>query len=109
MTQITLDLPETLHQQLTHLAKNKGVPVQQFIVDALASQTSGSYKVHALTDKDVMDQRVAFTSLLQQLGKASAHEIEAVLQEREAVDPEPGLTPDTVDRLRRRISEQKRR
>jgi hypothetical protein len=37
------------------------------------------------------------------LGSASFEEIEAVLADREAVEPEPGLTPAVVAQLRAKL------
>jgi hypothetical protein len=38
------------------------------------------------------------------LGQASFEEIKAVLDEREEVEPETGLTPEVVEKLQNRIS-----
>jgi len=45
-----------------------------------------------------------FSVLLQNLGQASFSEIEQVLQERETVASEAGLTPEIVQRLRQRMA-----
>jgi predicted HicB family RNase H-like nuclease len=43
MSRLTLRLPETLHQQLAHLADSEGVSLNQYIVYALARQTNSPY------------------------------------------------------------------
>ncbi|MFZ1755642.1 MAG: hypothetical protein WBO46_05580 [Caldilineaceae bacterium] len=53
------------------------------------------------------EQRAAYTVRLRSLGTATFGEIEATLAEREEVEPEPGLTPDVVARLRQRIAAKK--
>ena len=49
-------------------------------------------------------QRSSFTALLQSLGQASFEEIEAVMAEREASEPEKGLGPETMKRLQERVT-----
>lgn len=53
-------------------------------------------------------QRTDFAALLHRLGQASFAEIEKVMQEREVVKAEKGLTPEVVKRLRNRIANQQR-
>jgi len=50
-------------------------------------------------------ERTHYRTLLDSLGRASFPEIQRVLNEREQVEPEAGLTPDVVERLRQRIAE----
>ena len=49
---------------------------------------------------EMMEQRAAYTALLQTLGSASHDEIRAVLDEREDVGAERELSPEVVRRLR---------
>lgn len=51
------------------------------------------------------EQRAAYTALLQSLGPASFDEISEVLDDREVVEPEPGLTPELVARLRAKLTQ----
>ena len=48
-------------------------------------------------------QQQAFIALQRQLGQATADEIQAVLKEREPVEPEPGLDLHTLARFRKRL------
>ncbi|MDZ7361809.1 MAG: toxin-antitoxin system HicB family antitoxin [candidate division KSB1 bacterium] len=107
MSQLTLKLPKTLHQQLETLARSEGVSVSQYILFALARQTAFSYHVQSLPEKNIAQQRNDFANLLSSLGQASFSEIEKIMQERELVDPEPGLTSEVVKRLQERIANQK--
>ena len=42
MSRLTLRLPETLHQQLCHLAEDEGVSLNQYIVYALTRQVASN-------------------------------------------------------------------
>jgi HicB family len=103
MSRLTLRLPETLHQQLTRLADDEGVSLNQYIVYALTRQTTLAYTVLTVPDAEVKQQQQAFQSLTKKLGQASDGEIESVLAARELVESEPELSSDTVARLQERI------
>lgn len=107
MSQLTLELPQTLHHQLEKLAQGEGVSLSQYILFALTRQTALSYFVQSVPEKDVAQQRSNFANLLNSLGQASFAEIEKIMQEREVVEPELGLTPEVVKRLQERIANQK--
>ena len=100
----TLRLPESLHRQLREEAEQEGISLNQYIVYTLTRQVSSPYQVRAVSEQGVADQRVAYAELLAQLGTATHAEIQAVLAERDRVDPEEGLSPDVVQRLRERIA-----
>jgi HicB family len=91
MSRLTLRLPETLHQHLVHLAEDEGVSLNQYIVYALTRQMSSAYSVQVLSEQEVQQQKQSFSKCLQQLGTASPEEIQAVLAERETVEPEEGV------------------
>lgn len=103
MSQLILELPETLRHQLDVLAKNEGVSLSQYITFALTRQATLAYTVQPIPDNEISQQRMAFSALLQSLGQASFAEIEQIMQEREMVSPEAGLTPEVIKRLRERI------
>ncbi len=108
MSRLTLRLPETLHRQLETLAKREQTSLNQYIVYALARQATEAYTVHALPEAAVTQQQAAFTTLLQNLGHASADQIEKVMAQREETTPERGLSQKIVRRLRRRLASQPR-
>jgi hypothetical protein len=76
------------------------------IVVTLTRQATWAYTVQSLSEEERSQHRAEFTALLQSLGQASFEEIERILQERETVQAETGLTPDVVDRLRNRMTHQ---
>jgi len=96
MSRLTLRLPDTLHEQLEALAEQEAVSLNQYIVYALTRQATLAYTVHSLPEKAVREQRAAYNALLQSLGTATAEEIAAALDAREAAEPEEGLTPEIV-------------
>jgi HicB family len=105
MSRLTLRLPETLHQHLVHLAEGEGVSLNQYIVYALTQQVSSAYSVQVLSAPDVQQQKQSFSKRLQELGTASPEEIQAILAERETVEPEKGLNADVIHHLQQRINE----
>ena len=107
MSRLTIRLPESLHRLLETQAQQEGVSLNQYIVYLLTRQATLAYTVRALPEEDVAQQRAQFAALLQSLGQASYPEIEKVLAEREAVEPESGLSPDVVRRLQERLADER--
>jgi predicted HicB family RNase H-like nuclease len=103
MSRLTVRLPETLHQQLIHLAESEGVSLNQYIVYALTRQASPTHSVQTISKAEVEQQQQAFKALVQKLGQASSTEIESALAERERVEPEAELSSEIVTRLREKI------
>jgi hypothetical protein len=103
MSRLTLRLPETLHRQLEVLAESENISLNQYIVYALTRQATLAYTVQAVPENVVAEQRAAYTALLQSLGQASFPQIEAALNDREGVEPESGLNPEAVAKIRQRI------
>jgi hypothetical protein len=96
MSRLTLRLPDTLHQQLIHLAESEGVSLNQYIVYALTRQSSINYNVQPIPKQETNSQQSDFINLVQKLGTASPSEIEIALSERETVEPEKELTPEII-------------
>ena len=107
MSRLTLRLPETLHQQLTNLADEEGISLNQYIVYALTRQVASAYTVQVISEASRQQQQQNFENLIAQLGKADENEIENVLYQREVVQKEPELTKDILNRLKTRIQNQK--
>ncbi len=59
--------------------------------------------VESGSNDQIIQAQVAYTALLQSLGRATFGEIEAAMAEREQVEPEEGLTPEVVQALKSRI------
>jgi len=103
MSDLTLRLPTTLHQQLTQLAESEGVSLNQYIVYALTRQAALAPVIQVVPQQDVEQQQQAFLSLINQLGQASSAEVKAVLATREKIEPEADLSADVVTRLEEQI------
>lgn len=104
MGRLTVRLPGTLHKQLKTMAEQEGISLNQYIVYALTRQVTLAYTVQAVPDGSIAEQRASYTALLQSLGQASFEEIEAVMAEREIIEPEVGLDPRVLARLRERLA-----
>jgi len=107
MSRLTLRLPDTLHRQLEQLASNEAISLNQYIVYALTRQATLAYTVQAVPEKAVAEQRAAYTAILQNLGQATFKQIQKTLDERETVKPERGLSPEVVERLKRKMKAKK--
>lgn len=101
MGRLSLRLPETLHQQLAMHARREGVSLNQYLVYLLA-QRSVAYSVQGVTEEDVERQKAEYSKLLEELGPTSHDQIRTALEAREPGEPEPGLTPDLVEWLKKR-------
>lgn len=102
MSRLTLRLPDSLHRRLTETADREGVSLNQYLVYLLARGSASPYEVRPVPDDEVREQHEEYGDLLAELGRATHTEIEAVLEKREAMEPEPGLTPELMDRVRAR-------
>ncbi len=106
MGRLTVRLPDTLHHQLTTLAKRESVSLNQYIVYALTRQTT-LYSAQRTPPEEIQQQRSSFEALLESLGEASQDKVERVLAERDVVEPETKLEKATVECLKERIAERR--
>ncbi len=106
MSRLTLRLPETLHQELAHLAEGEGVSLNHYIVYALTRQAALAHAIQVVPEAEVEQQQQAFQLLIKQLGQASSSEIESVLATREQTELETELSSDVVSLLQERIRKQ---
>ena len=104
MGRLTLRLPDTLHDQIRSLAKHENISINQYVVYALTRQVTQDYAVHEVPEKFIREQRAAYITLLQNLGQSSSEEIQEVLNEREEIEPEGGLSPGAIEEMKKRIS-----
>ncbi len=107
MSRLTLRLPETLHEQLSALARDEAVSLNQYIVYALTRQVTLAYTVQPIAEGQIKEQKAAYSALLQSLGQSTFGEVEKALTGRQKVKPEKGLTPDAVKALKSRIARQR--
>ncbi len=105
MGRLTVRLPSTLHHQLTMLASNEGVSLNQYIVYALTCQSSQTYTIRQIPKAEVERQRASFEQLLGNLGEASEEEIERALAEREIVEPESKSEKEAIAQLQSQMKE----
>ena len=105
MSRLTVRLPDTLHHQLSDMAKAEGISLNQYIVYSLTRQVTLAYTVHPVPASEVTEQRAAYTALLQSLGQATFEEIESALEMREEASSEQELTPQVIERLQERLSQ----
>lgn len=103
MSRLTVRLPETLHHQLSNMAKIQGVSLNQYIVYALTRQVTLAYTARPIPETEIDQQKSDFNALLKSLGRASSNEIKSVLDERDTVSSERGLSPNSIKRLHERI------
>ena len=103
MSRLTLRLPETLHQQLIHLAESEGVSLNQYIVYALTRQAALAYTVQTTSIEEANQQQQAFQAVIKELGLTSLAEVKSVLDRREVVQPEEELSSEIVARFQQRI------
>jgi len=103
MSRLTLRLPESLHQQLSDLAKSEGVSLNQYIVYILTRQAASSYTMQTHSESSLEKQRESFADLLKSLGEANPIQVEKALAQREVVDPEAELTSDIFKRMQDKI------
>lgn len=107
MSELILQLPETLQHQLETLAEHEGVPLQSYILYTLTRQVSVAYTIEVHHPEAIAQQRRNFALYLEKLGKAPDAEVERILAERPVVEPEPDLRPETIARLKHLIAEQR--
>lgn len=105
MSRLTLRLPDSLHKQLVRQAERENVSLNQYLVYLLAQRSTSGYHVHLRDEDNVARQERDYNRLLEDLGPATYPEIRTALEVREPADPDPGLTPEIVDRIRERIEE----
>ena len=103
MPRLSLRLPESLHRQLTLQARREGVSLNQYLVFLLSRYSTPAYSI-AATAESAEEQQAGFERLRTELGSATDKELQAVLDERERVPPEPGWTPELRERFEQRLA-----
>ncbi len=103
MSRLTLELPESLYQQLESQARSEGVSLIQHVLSTLDRQASFHYRKEALPPEVVQQQRESFDNFVASLRSGSEEEIDRILAEREPVESESGLPPEVIARVRQLI------
>jgi hypothetical protein len=63
--------------------------------------------IQVTPEKEILEQKNSFKSLLQKLGQAAEIQIKSTLAERELVKPEEELTLEITTRLQQRMGKSK--
>jgi hypothetical protein len=100
MNSVTLALPDTVYRQLERFAQTEGLPLNQYMLNAMIAHAMAMYRTYTTSETDSLQQRADFMSLHDRLGTASEEEIDRVLAWRKFVEPEPELSTETVSRVR---------
>ena len=106
MSPLTLQLPETLRDQLTRLAVREGVSLDQYILYALTRQVSATYSVQVASQSEVAQQEADLQQWIQSSAPCSKAEAAEILAEREPVEGDHKLGTDIVDRFQKMIHPQ---
>jgi hypothetical protein len=104
MTNLNLNLPTTLYEQLREEAAYEGMPLDQYVIYALARQSSIPY-LYKIPARDVAKQREEFEAFRARLPKASPEEVERLLAERDVVPPEEQLPEEILQRFETMLAE----
>ena len=105
MSRLTLRLPETLHEQLSQLAENEGVSLNQYIVYSLTRQVGSSYTVQILSESALDQQEANLVQWLQASEPCSKADAAEILSEREPAPLRARLEPDTITRFQSMIQQ----
>ena len=103
MSQLTLNLPETLHQQLIDMAQQEGVSLNQYIVYALTRQAPTIYTKYAVSPEEIDRQQQVLTDRVKESIHLSNQEITAFLNDREEAELGEDLTFEIADRFQQFI------
>lgn len=99
MRALTLELPESLYQQLEAQARSEGLSLTQFALSRLTGQESVHYRMEPIPPEVREQQREAYENFAASLGTASEEEIDQILAEREPGGPESELSPEVLARF----------
>ena len=114
MNQLTIELPESLYQDLEELAQDSGTSLSNYVVHALNQAVVGeklSARGVSLSQfertplKQVIQEHEEFLRRKKQWGKKlTDEEFDAFLDAREPVEPEPDLDPKAAAYLKEQIA-----
>jgi hypothetical protein len=103
MSQVMVQLPETLYSQLDILAKTEGVSLREYILYVLARQAQALYSMQPLSPDAVAEQGARFTELLETLGATSKAGANDILAQREQVEISEELPQEIRARVEQKI------
>ncbi len=91
MSRVTVRLPDSLHQQLTALAREENISINQFLVFALTQYVMQPSGWIELGRDDADRQRANFEALRRQLREGTPTDNLEALAARETGEPDPFL------------------
>lgn len=100
MSVVTLELPDTLLENIKAQAGKAQVSLEQYIVFTLSRLSTPAYEVKVATANEFREQEIKFAALRQSLGKPDIEAAKRVLAEREQAEPESDLDTQAVEVLR---------
>ena len=111
MSQLVLELPQKLHDDLESVAGNEGISVTQFVIDAVSQNVALAKLMQQQADlcitsvEEMTAQFEGFSALLKRLGPpASDDEVARFLASRTSSEPESDLDPRAAQLWQERIA-----
>ena len=104
MSELTLQLPDTLVHRLETLAQTEGVSLDRYIVYTLTRQASLADTIQVSSPEEIAQQKANYSARLQKIRKVSDAQIDEILASRDPVEPEPDLRPEVVEKVRKLIA-----
>jgi hypothetical protein len=104
MSELTLQLPDTLVQRLETLAQTEGVSLDRYIVYTLTRQASLADTIQISSSEEIAQQKANYFDRLQKAGKVSEAKMDEILASREVVEPEPDLRLEVIEKVRKLIA-----
>jgi len=105
MSEIMVQLPDTLYHELDFCARQEGVSLNQYILYTLTHQMASGYVMKRVPLEEVQKQEEELIALRTRWRTlASDKKVDQILAEREIAEPDPELTPELVAKVQARIA-----
>jgi hypothetical protein len=105
MSRITIRLPDSLHSALTKQSVREGLSLNQYVIYALARQTTFQDVVSHLPPEEMARQHARYQKQLAALGPpANDKQVSAFLSARGSGEPRVGVSADTRAKLREALA-----
>jgi len=105
MTEVTLQVPDTLYYRLDRLAQEEGVALNQYILYVLTRQVTTGDVIKRVSPEEIKKQEAEYMALRSRWrALAVDKDVDQILAEREIAEPEPELTPELIAKVQARIA-----
>lgn len=94
MSQLTLQLPNSLSAKLSRLAAEDGVSLETFALYTLVERAATRWQVTVVPPDEVADQEKQFKETIARWGVATDEEFDAFFKENESAPDDPEFTPE---------------